>query len=120
MELKISKKDINLNKLLATLLSAMLLIMGLIAGAALFFVLVFVFVAVWAFFKLRQIWARITGKPVVQPFSAGRFDPRNGFQQAYSSVRRGRNASASPAARAHLEDVTDVVPRTPSQSQSSD
>lgn len=106
----------NLNKLLGTILSVMLLIMGLIAGAALFFVLVFVFVVVWAVFKLRQIWARITGKPLAQPFSAGRFDPRNGFQQAYTSMRKGRGTASSPSARAQIEDVTDVVPRAPSQS----
>lgn len=105
----------NLNKLLATLLSAVLLIMGLIAGTALFFVLLFVFVAVWASFKLRQLWARMTGKPMVQPFSAGRFDPRNGFQQAYSSVRKSSSAGAAAASRGQIQDVTDVEPRTPSR-----
>ncbi|THU05510.1 hypothetical protein E9531_00175 [Lampropedia puyangensis] len=85
------------------------------AGAALFFVLMFVLVVVWATFKLRQMWARLTGKPLVQPFSAGRFDPRYGFQQAYSTVRKGRGQPASTTARAQLDDVTDVVPRTPSQ-----
>ena len=110
------KKDMNLNKLLATLLSAVLLIMGLIAGTALFFVLLFVFAAVWASFKLRQLWARMTGKPLAQPFSAGRFDPRNGFQQAYSSVRKSRSATGAGAARGQIQDVTDVVPRQPSQS----
>lgn len=105
----------NLNKLLATLLSAVLLIMGLIAGTALFFVLLFVFVAVWASFKLRQLWARMTGKPMVQPFSAGRFDPRYGFQQAYSSVRKSSSAAGSAAPRGQIQDVTDVEPRAPSR-----
>lgn len=119
MHSEVAKKEMNLNKLLATLLSVMLLVIGLVAGAALFFVLVFVFVAIWATFKVRQMWARITGKPMVQTFSAGRFDPRNGFQQAYSSVRKGSHASASGSATTHsrgqIQDVTDVEPRPPSR-----
>lgn len=99
-----------LNNVIAMVASALLLALGLMAGAALFFVFLFVVAGFWLVFQVRRIWARLTGKPV-GAWTAGRFDPRNGFQYGYQSMNRYARARAQQ--QRIQADVTDVEPRAP-------
>ena len=67
-----------------------------------------------AFWGLRMVWARLTGRPVT-PFVM-RMDPRGGFNRMYrGGFARPVNepAAPEPARRREIADVTDVEVKEP-------
>ncbi|WP_198968611.1 hypothetical protein [Xylophilus sp. ASV27] len=86
--------------------------LALVAAAAVLAICVlFVLAVLLCLWGLRQLWARLTGRPV-GPWHMG-FDPGARFQQArraYSAAGQWSPRRPEGAAR-KAEDVTDVVPR---------
>lgn len=98
-----------LSGVLRFFLKAVLLLCGLVFVASLVFVaLVLLLVG-----ALRQLWARVTGRPV-QPW-AFRVDPRAQWERFYRASGRppgdGDGAPADKTPQRKLGDVTDVEPK---------
>ncbi len=80
------------------LLRAILFAMGVVFAVSLA-VAAMLLAAVWG---LRLLWAKLTGRPAVSPWSAwsgGRFDPRRGFAR-YREATRAAQPSAADVANA--------------------
>ncbi len=87
---------------LAMLVAGLILAASLLCAAAL----------VLAFWALRAVWYRITGRPVMPFFM--RADRRASFSRMYRAGRAPSEAQSGPAKpvrRAPLADVTDVEPK---------
>lgn len=114
-----------LNRVLAWVLRAVVLLAGLVV----FLSLLTAALLLAAFWGLRMLWARLTGRPVA-PWVMG-VDPRAAWRATASRTGWGRRPAQKPAdaepptppqtgAAGPLmrplpgtEDVTDVQPRTP-------
>ena len=98
---------------MATVLNFILRLVLLAAGLVFAASMAVAFVLMIAFWGVRAVWAKLTGRPVV-PFIV-RIDPRSAFERMYRASDRHNRTPRPDAVRSRyvVGDVTDVEPRPP-------
>lgn len=76
-------------------------------GLFFFLILLFLGFLVLVFWGIRQLWYKISGKPV-QPMGGFRFNPKEGFNFFYSRTQGHASPQAPRASQREMDDVTDV------------
>jgi hypothetical protein len=76
------------------------------AGLVFALSLLVMMIVLLAFWLLRALWCKLTGRPVL-PF-AMRMNPRSGFEQVFKSAP---SASTAQKPRREMGEVTDVEPK---------